>query len=119
MKHIKSKVLGVLVAVLALGVAVGVPSFAAAEGEVQPLDASCQTAHVCAWSNGGYTGAKFERACEGIGTTYNVGFTVGSLKTRCGNPIRALGGFTNECFAPVTDHPSTGIFSEMRIVSSC
>jgi hypothetical protein len=140
MIHIRAKVLGVLIAVLALGVAVAAPGFAAAEGEVAPeappaaeamseaslslgvkpfAEESCEGGTVCAWPNANFAGQRFERACTGIGTVYRAGFIVGSLKNRCGNPVKALGDFTHECIPSVANDPSTGVFSEFRIVASC
>jgi Peptidase inhibitor family I36 len=131
MIHIRAKVLGMLIAVLALGAAVAVPGIAMGEGgppeaspslEAGPLaEESCEGATVCAWESTNYKGHRWERACTGVGTTYSTGFIVESLKNRCGNPVKALGGFTNECIASNGSNPSTGIFSEFKIVnpSSC
>lgn len=128
MIHIRAKVLGVLLAVLALGVAVAAPGFATAEvtpsaspsGEVMPFaEESCEGATVCAWENTNYQGHRWKRACTGVGSHYSTGFIIASFKNRCGNPIRALGGFTNQCFPSNASDPSTGIFSEFNIVASC
>ena len=130
MIHVRAKVLGLMIAVLAMGAAVAVPSFAAAEGEAPPaaettpslearplLEESCEGGTVCTWQEEKYQGHRWERPCEGVGTEYNVGHIVSSLKNRCGNPVKALGGFTNECIASNGSNPSTGIFSSFKIVN--
>lgn len=113
MIYIRTKILGALVAVIVLGAAVAVPSIATAAEE------SCEGATVCAWQNTNYKGHRWERACTGIGSHYSTGFIIESFKNRCGNPIKALGGFTNECIASNGSDPSTGIFSEFNIVAKC
>jgi hypothetical protein len=104
MIHIRAKALGALVAVLALGAAIAVPSFAMAEGEaestppapaaesttgtsvtVEPLaEEACPYGDVCVWPQFGYQGTRGLTECSNTGEHF-FGNVKNSLKNRCPN----------------------------------
>lgn len=136
MIHIRVKALGALVAVLALGIAVGVPSFAAAEAEVAPeappvestlpapsVEASplaeegCPANEVCY-----YNQIKFESKadsavnCSASGVFSTFGGKL-SARNRCGNKTDFLlnNGSLVACMDPGGDRPSPGVFDEVEV----
>ena len=92
MIHTRAKALAALFAVLALGVAIAGPGFAAAEGEIAPTaspsepvtfaEESCPAGSFCVWTGANFQGVRGQTACSASGNHVLAG-TKFSAKNRC------------------------------------
>lgn len=139
MIHIRAKALGALVAVLALGIAVAVPSFAVAEAEVTPeappgaeSTSPAPPAEVSPFAEEGcfanvicfYNQVHFENRanitilCSGSGAYPTYGYRE-SARNRCGNKTDWLrnSGTTIACMNPGGNRPLPGLFNEIYVAA--
>lgn len=135
MIHIRAKALGALIAILALGVAVAVPSFAVAEAEVAPeapagaestpsLEASpsafeegCSANYICYYNQetfGSKADSSVSCSASGVYSTYGG---KASARNRCGNKTNWLlnSGSVVACMNPGGDRPMPGPFNEIEV----
>jgi hypothetical protein len=119
------KWLTIVFAALAIGAFAAVTGTASAEEtapgtppaeEVSPLDETCNSGHVCVWTEFRYQGAKGESLCTG-GVHTLAGFK-GSAKNRCANKAVWLreNGSTHYCVNPAQNLPEDFVgFNELFI----
>lgn len=127
MIQIRAKALAALVAVLALGAAIAVPGFAAAEEEAPSAAApsseaatlaeeSCPSGNVCVWTQTNYQGARGMTACSATGFHPLAGWKY-SVKNRCGAKGAGLmrDGQVYGCVPPGGQNPSPISFNGVQI----
>lgn len=107
MQYIRARVLGVLIAVLAISAFVAAPEVASAV-EPSPLsNESCESGFVCVWGLQEYQGTRESILCTG--GKHNVGLPLGrSAKNRCANKAAWLReeGVAHACLNPGTNFPA-------------
>jgi hypothetical protein len=140
MIHITAKALGALLAVIALGVAVAVPSIAAAETEVAPeappgaestlptppaeaspsaLEEGCEANIICLYNQQTFgSRTNFSFLCSASGA-YGTELPRESARNRCGNKTDWLrtNGSVVACMNPGGDRPMPGTFNEVFIAA--
>lgn len=112
MIHIRAKVFGALVAVLALG-AVAVPSSAVAFHE------GCDANLFCFYNQETFgSRANPSIQCSASGQQFTLGYRY-SARNRCGNKTGWLrnNGNTIACMNPGGDRPSPGAFNEVWVAA--
>jgi hypothetical protein len=88
---------------------------ASEEGVLAPLDESCNSGHVCVWTEKSYQGAKGESLCTGgVHTLAGMKF---SAKNRCANKASWLrrNGEVTACLNPGDNVPIPFEFNELWI----
>ena len=113
MEQMKSKIVGLLIAVVAVTGCIVIPGLATA-------DESCNSGHVCAWENSFYGAGKTEVLCtfgqHGVGTRF-------SAKNRCANKAAKLFWFEGEtfnekaCMNPGGNRPEPGRFNSVDVLT--
>jgi hypothetical protein len=137
MIHLRVKALGALVAVLALGIAVAVPSFAAAEAEVAPgvppaaestlaapsvevsplAEEGCPANQICFYNQTGFESRAFHSIdCSASGVFGLEGNRVGA-KNSCGNKTNYLleNGSLVACMNPGVGRSNPGAFDQIEV----
>lgn len=104
MHYIRARVLGVLIAVLAISAFVAAPGVASAEEVPPPSNESCESGHVCVWLGFNFQGERESMLCTG--GKHIVGLALGrSAKNRCANKAAWLReeGVAHACLNPGTN----------------
>lgn len=127
MIHIRARAVAALIIVLALGAAIAVPGFAAAEEEAATgaapsseaatlAEESCPSGSICVWPQYNYQGARGMTACSATGF-HPLGGLKYSVKNRCGAKGAGLmrDGQVYGCVPPGGQNPSTLWFNGVQV----
>jgi Peptidase inhibitor family I36 len=126
MKNVRAKVIGTLVAALAVGVFAIAPAPGSAVASEPPTpsqsvegapsftplaEEGCEANNVCGYTAANFEGTRFQISCESSGN-FEPGSEMRSARNRCGNKTNTIsGGFGTICMNPGGDRPSPGTFA--------
>jgi hypothetical protein len=117
MNHLRAKVLGVLVAALAIGVFAIVPAIGSADqsdlGAGPLAEQGCPANNVCGYQLPGFEGQRREIPCSQAGIVEPDIF-IRSARNRCGNKLNRLSNSGGTiCMNPGGDRPNPGTFADI------